>query len=168
MPPSQPAITSHLKDAKLRVKDGLKFFIKPTQTKLFSGMVFDTMTLSILDAYPDNTEILVSLPFESKIVSEWRCYVRYNKIIDARNYSGDFKIIPDFSWAETYLSEDDGICEFNKLKTYPSAFTMDIGILENGSNVIVEYNDMWAIGNYGIDNSDYYKLLRERYFEIIR
>ena len=168
MPPSQASITSNLKEAKLRIADGQKFFIKPTQTKLFSGMVFDTMTLSTLDPYPDNTEVLVSLPFEYKITSEWRCYIRFNKIIDARNYSGDFKEIPNFSWAETYLSENDGVFEFNKLKTYPSAFTMDLGVLENGRTVIIEYNDMWAIGNYGIDNSDYYKLLRERYFEIIR
>jgi len=40
-------------------------------------------------------------------------------------------------------------------------------MLENGEVVVIEYNDMWAIGNYGIDNSTYFHLLRKRYFEII-
>lgn len=166
LPTSQASIQSTIKEFREREDS---FFIKPLQTKLFSGMVVDSMNISILDSYPEETKILVSLPFESKILSEWRCYVRYNKIIDARNYSGDFKIIPDFKWAEKFLDPNDtSLHEFNKLKFYPTSFTMDLGILENGHNVIIEYNDMWAIGNYGIDNSDYYKLLRERYFEIIR
>jgi hypothetical protein len=50
----------------------------------------------------------------------------------------------------------------------PSAYTIDIGILDGGENVVVEFNDMWAIGNYGVDNSIYLRMLRRRYFEIVR
>jgi hypothetical protein len=32
---------------------------------------------------------------------------------------------------------------------------------------VVEFNDMWAIGNYGVPNDLYVKALRDRYFEII-
>lgn len=32
----------------------------------------------------------------------------------------------------------------------------------------VEFNDMWAIGNYGIPNDMYLKSLKDRYFEIIK
>ena len=133
-------------------------------------MVFDKMTLSILDSYSDNTHVYVSLPFDDKIITEWRCYIHYNKIIDIKNYSGRFDILPDLKWAEIYLKEetDNVSYEFNKLNKFPIAFTMDLGVLENGKTVIIEYNDMWAIGNYGINNYDYYKLLRERYFEIVK
>jgi len=27
---------------------------------------------------------------------------------------------------------------------------------------------MWAIGNYGMENTLYYRMLKERYFEIVR
>lgn len=49
-------------------------------------------------------------------------------------------------------------------KDFPIAYTIDIGILESGENVVIEYNDMWAIGNYGIPNDLYLRLLKDRYF----
>ena len=33
---------------------------------------------------------------------------------------------------------------------------------------VVEFNDMWAIGNYGISNDLYVRMLKERYFDIIK
>lgn len=159
MKPSQNFITIKITDAIDRVENGQKLFIKPEQIKLFSGMVFDNMCINILKEFPDNTEVYVSLPFESKILSEWRFYIRDKNIIDARNYSGDFTIVPNFKLANDLVKNND---------KFPISYTMDIAILENNKNVIIEYNDMWAIGNYGMDNSDYYKLLRLRYFEIIK
>jgi len=74
--------------------------------------------------------------------------------------SGDFFTAPSKEYLESVINS-------NKSK-FPIAYTIDIGVLENGDNVVVEYNDMWAIGNYGINNYDYFKLLRERYFEIVK
>jgi hypothetical protein len=55
------------------------------------------------------------------------------------------------------------------------AYTIDVGILSSipfGSsereNVIIEFNDMWAIGNYGMENKRYLRMLVDRYFEIIK
>jgi hypothetical protein len=50
---------------------------------------------------------------------------------------------------------------------------MDVGVADlTGMNAlytfIVEFNDMYAIGNYGMPNDLYLRLLRERYFEIMR
>lgn len=157
--PYQDYTTTTLSIAKEKIANGEKWFVKPIQTKLFTGMVFDLMTLSNLNPYPDDTEVLMSKPFEKKIISEIRCYIRHNKIVDARNYSGDFRIMPNWEFVEI-------MCK--ALVDPPSAYTIDIGILEDNTNVVVEFNDMWAIGNYGMDNKDYYKLLRERYFEIVR
>ena len=57
-------------------------------------------------------------------------------------------------------------------KDFPVAYTADVAILEDPvgdhHNEIVEFNDMWAIGNYGIENHLYLRLLRERYFQIMR
>jgi hypothetical protein len=148
-----------ISDVLDRVKSGEKLFIKPVSTKLFTGMVFDSMSISMLDKIDSNVEVWVCSPFNKKILSEWRNYVRSGKIIDSRNYSGDFRIAPNWDWVDKQI---------NNLKGFPSCYTIDVGILEDNSMVVIEYNDMWAIGNYGMDNSDYYRMLRERYFEIIR
>jgi hypothetical protein len=159
MKPTQEVKQLWLSDAIDRVKSGQKLFIKPQETKLFSGMVFDKMCLSMIEKFPDETEVYVAEPFTSSIISEWRLYVQHTKVVDARNYSGDFKITPNWVYADFILKSGED---------FPSCFTLDLAVLQNGETTAVEYNDMWAIGNYGIDNLTYYKLLRERYFEIIR
>jgi hypothetical protein len=148
-----------LGEVKQRVSNGEKLFIKPYDIKLFTGFVYDGYGYSILDAIDDNTKLIVYQPFSSKILSEWRVYVYRNSIEDWKNYSGSIAILPDYNYVESVIYE-------NKL-TFPDTYTIDIGILESGENVVIEYNDMWAIGNYGIDNDVYLKLLQHRYNQIM-
>lgn len=98
-------------------------------------------------------------PFESPIVSEWRIYVLNDRIEDSRNYSGEFTISPNYEYVMTVINNNRG--------KFPCAYTIDIGILDNSETVVVEYNDMWAIGNYGVPNDIYLRMLKDRYFEII-
>jgi len=149
-----------LKEALNRVYSGETLFIKPMEIKLFTGFVHDGMQYSCLNGIPDETLVMLYEPFKFDIVSEWRCYVYNNTITDIRNYSGDFFVTPN----EEYITN---IIKTNK-DTFPIAYTIDVGVLANGENVVVEYNDMWAIGNYGIPNYLYLRLLRARYFEIIK
>lgn len=153
-----------LSEVKTRIENGETLFVKPKQIKLFTGMVVNKQFIFSLNPYPDDTDVIVSKPFESEIVSEWRCYVRKNiigdPIVDIRCYSGDTFVIPKKEFILELFNQ-------NILK-YPKAYTIDVAILENGENTVVEYNDMWAIGNYGIENEKYVSLLKERYFEIIR
>lgn len=153
-----------LSEAKLRIENSETLFVKPKQIKLFTGMVVSKKFIFCLNPYSDDTDVIVCKPFESEIASEWRCYVRErlgkDPIVDIRCYSGDPFIIPNKDFILKLFNE-------NILK-YPKAYTIDVAILENGENTVVEYNDMWAIGNYGIENEKYLSLLKERYFEIIR
>ena len=59
-----------------------------------------------------------------------------------------------------------------KLKGFPSTFTIDMAIYKKHPKIrlktVVEFNDMWAIGNYGISNDLYVRMLKERYFDIIK
>jgi hypothetical protein len=135
-------------------------FIKPFDIKLFTGFVLDQMVYSSIANISDDTMVMVYDVFPSPIKSEWRCYIGRDRIIDIRNYSGDIFTTPDESYLESVISSNKGL--------FPTAYTIDIGILENGDNVVIEYNDMWAIGNYGIDNYEYFSLLKSRYFEIVK
>jgi hypothetical protein len=149
-----------LNEAHKIIMGGKKLFIKPVDIKLFTGLVLDGCIYSCLENLPGDTKVMAYKPFESPIESEWRVYVHNNKIVDSRNYSGDFKVSPDYSYVESVIVDNKN--------SFPVAYTTDIGILENGENVVIEFNDMWAIGNYGLPNDLYLRLLRDRYFEIIR
>ena len=143
-------------EAKKRSNLGEKLFIKPVELKLFTGLVLDGFIYSSIKDLPDNTIVMAYEPFEYEIESEWRLYVHNDEIVDARNYSGDFYVTPEYDYIESvFLNEIRG--------KFPKAYTIDIAILYSSENVVVEYNDMWAIGNYGVPNDLYLKLLRERY-----
>ena len=149
-----------LEDAHKRVTNGSKIFIKPVEIKLFTGLVLDGMQHSCLTNLPPETKVMVYDVFNSKILSEWRLYVHNDKLVDARSYSGEFIIFPNYEYAMKVISNNKG--------EFPCAYTVDIAVLESNENVVVEFNDMWAIGNYGIPNDIYLKLLKDRYFEIIK
>ncbi len=158
-----------LKEAHKRVADGEKLFIKPVEIKLFTGLILDGVVYSCLKGLPDDTMVMAYEPFKEKIVSEWRIYIQDDKMIDSRNYSGDFTVSPNYDYV-------NGIIENNKT-LFPCSYTIDIGILSPRfrftthdycvDNVVVEFNDAWAIGNYGMPNDLYLKFLQKRYFEIV-
>lgn len=149
-----------LGEAKERANNGFNLFIKPVDIKLFSGLILDGITHTCLNNISDDVLVLAYDTFPSPILSEWRCYVHNNQIIDSRNYSGEFTVSPNYNYVDEIIKENR--------KEFPCAYTIDVGILENGDNVVIEFNDMWAIGNYGLDNITYLRLLRDRYFEIIK
>jgi ATP-grasp domain, R2K clade family 2 len=145
---------------KIKQDNNQKWFIKPLTIKLFTGFIFDKWSLSSISGIDDDCDIMVYDVFDSQIKSEWRCYIHMDKVVDIRNYSGDLFTIPDKNYLEEIIKQNRDV--------FPIAYTIDIGILENSQNVVVEYNDMWAIGNYGMPNDLYLRLLKDRYFEIIR
>lgn len=133
-------------------------FIKPVHQKLFTGMVYSPDTIGQLSWLPEDTEVFTAQPFDAAIVSEERCYIWNGQVKDIRNYAGDFSVHADIGWVRSLV---------NKLPAFPVAYTMDVAVLADGKSVVVEFNDMWAIGNYGIENGIYYEMLRDRYFEIM-
>ena len=153
-----PQITT-IQEVVERINSGEELFVKPVSIKLFTGMVFKREYLSLLNKLPQETQVMVEKPFESPIVSEWRMYVDKGKIRYIGNYSGDIFTYPHIS-----LRIEEHIQEMSEKFI---SFTCDVAILKNGHIEIVEYNDMWAIGNYGMPNDEYLNSLKKRYFQIV-
>lgn len=149
-----------LGEIKRSAQLGNKHFIKPFDIKLFTGFVIDQMQYSSLNGIPDETPVMVYEPFKYPIESEWRCYILNNRVEYIANYSGDFLVNLNGTYLQKVIADNKS--------TFPTAYTIDIGVLANGENVVIEFNDMWAIGNYGVPNDLYLRMLKERYFEIIR
>lgn len=157
-----------LQEAHDRVGNGEKIFIKPLEIKLFTGLVLDGFIYKQLTDLPQDTKVMAYEPFKDNIISEWRIYIHKNKIVDSRNYSGRVTENINYGWVEHRLSD-------LKDKNFPIAYTMDVAVLDAmpstpiyAGQAIIEFNDMWAIGNYGMPNDLYLQLLKDRYFEITK
>lgn len=153
--------TEKLGEVRFQISKDKKLFVKPFKIKLFTGLVVDKYNISSLREFGDELEVMV-YPVIDKIKSEWRLYIENNKIVDARNYSGEFRINPNYEYAFMVIQEYKHMM--------PICYTMDLAMCDNVWNhtFVVEFNDMWAIGNYGIPNDLYLSMLRKRYFEIIK
>lgn len=90
------------------------------------------------------------------IKSEWRVFVFNNRILDVRNYAGDFFLMPD----KKLLEE---ITEKYSKQTAKTAFSFDVGIFKN-KTFLIEMHDFFSLDFYGF--SDYYHipLMFERCF----
>jgi hypothetical protein len=149
---------------KLKIED-LPIFIKPAiDIKLFTGFVLDNnSTLSNIAMYYSevnpNTKIFTSEPID--IISEYRCFVHKGELVGMKHYSGSFQKFPDMFEVKMMIE---------KFKNEaPVSYTLDIGIIKKGTEektVLIEINDFWAIGGYGLDSKIYVKMLIDRFQQI--
>lgn len=141
-------------------------FIKPTQIKLFTGTVVDEFMAEQYKRNYSDAEIIVQEVIPN-IESEFRVYVFRGKIADIKHYSG--KLLTDTYGAYNFV---DKLLKGDKLDGFPPAFTVDVATYHKHPKItfktVIEFNDMWAIGNYGVSNDLYVRMLKERYFDIIK
>jgi hypothetical protein len=144
--------------------DDLPIFIKPVyDVKLFTGFVLEkSTTLHNIGMYYSNvnpnTAVYTSEPIN--IVSEYRCFVHKNELVGIKHYSGDFNVFPNTSEIKSMIQKyrDES----------PVSYTLDVGLVrDNGfKTILVEINDFWAIGGYGLDGKTYVRMLIDRFQEI--
>jgi len=131
------------------------YFIKPSKdVKLFTGELIENETqLDMLRDYHlvyDDTEVYVCAKVD--FVSEYRCFVHEGQLKGIQYYQGDFKVLPNVETIEAMIGD---------YESANCAYTLDVGVINDGlpfgslSTVLVEVNDMWAIGSYGMNAKDY-------------
>lgn len=131
-------------------------FIKPVEDKKFTGVVVrSTKDLIGCGTWNEDTEILCSEVVN--FVAEWRCFVRYGKILDVRRYKGDWKVHFDPKIIEEAIS---------KFTSAPNGYSIDFGLTDKGETLLIEVNDGYSLGYYGLFNLDYAKLLSARWAEL--
>lgn len=137
-------------------------FIKPAyDVKLFTGCVIDSdQSLMFLKQFSNvNDDTVVYESSLLNFVSEYRCFVHEEKLEGIQYYLGDFKQYPDVDVIEDMIAS---------YKASNCAYTLDVGITEDGRTVLIEVNDMWAIGSYGMDARTYTLMCVRRMREIGR
>lgn len=80
------------------------------------------------------------------IVSEYRCFVYNDKLVGIQYYSGEFDVFP----------KSETIYEMLKIFKYdygngtaPQAYTLDVGINDNGDTIPIECHEFFSCGLYG-------------------
>lgn len=133
-------------------------FVKPKdETKKFAGKVVRTYKdfIGLID--PDGPTAI----WCSEIVdfrTEWRCFIRYNEILDIRRYKGDWDTHPDLSVIRAAITDYS--------ETAPAAYALDFGIDGEGTMKLVEINDGHSLGTYGMQPVSYAKFLSARWAQL--
>lgn len=91
-------------------------------------------------------------------ISEWRVYVSNKEIIGIKHYKGSVFKIPQEKTIKEII---------NSYTTQPNTYTIDIGITEINFNILIEVNDGYSSGNYGLNEIQYAKFLRDGYRQYI-
>lgn len=152
-------ITQSTIEAIANNPDFWNVFVKPKgHLKKFTGRhIKSTYDLIGCGERGADVPIWVSEPVD--FVSEWRVFVRYGKILGVKHYKGD--------WRGQYNSEviEEAVSCYENA---PAGYAMDFGLTSDGRTLIVEVNEGYAIGNYGLFYIDYAKLIAARWAEMTK
>jgi hypothetical protein len=134
------------------------FFIKPLEDhKLFTGYVVKSqhdLLHAKMRVKPDS-KILLSEAVS--FISEYRCFVLDGKLVGCKNYTGDFRVLPDFEIIESAITDYQG---------QPAGYSIDFGVTDDGRTLLIEMNDGFGLSAYGLNKIIYCKILQARWDQI--
>ncbi|HEX8655934.1 MAG TPA: ATP-grasp domain-containing protein [Hymenobacter sp.] len=133
-------------------------FVKPMHAaKKFTGvLVRSTRDLIGCGDQHEDTPVWCAEPVH--FVAEWRCFVRYGRILDARPYKGDWRAHFDPTVVEQALAA--------YAPEAPAAFALDVGCTATRATLVVEVNDGHSLGAYGLMPLAYAKFLSARWAQM--
>lgn len=134
-------------------------FVKPMHSsKKFTGRLVRGMNDLIgCGDQQEDTQVWCSEPVN--FVSEWRCFVRYGQILDVRPYRGDWRQHFDYRIIEQAVKAYENA---------PKGCALDFGLTDKGQTLLVEVNDGYSLGAYGLISVMYAKLLSARWAELTK
>lgn len=137
----------------------IPIFVKPARkSKEFVAGVLTKQSSKELffKDHSDDTPVLVSEVVD--FVSEYRGYVIDGELKGIKHYLGDFRIFPDMKVV------DNAIADY---KTQPAGYSIDFGVTSDGRTLLIECNDGWSLGNYGLNDTTYSTLLSKRWLQLM-
>jgi len=151
---------STLGEVRARVAgEGAPLFIKPAATfgKLFSGHVVSEFK-DLIQTANCSDEMSVWWSDALELKGEFRGFVLRGELVGWRHYFGDFRCALDFSRVEGALERWDA---------RPIACAMDWALTASGETVLVEVNDAYSLGCYGLAPHLYAPMLANRWRQIV-
>lgn len=132
-------------------------FVKPVEGKRFAGCaVAGTKDLIGKGCCGEDFPVICSEVID--FVSEYRCFVRHGEILDVRHYRGDWSKAPDRAVVERAIAAYDSA---------PAGYAADFGVTSDGRTLLVEVNDGYSLGPYGLWPELYAQLLSARWAQMV-
>ncbi len=133
-------------------------FIKPLENgKAFTGhIVAEFRDLIQTASLPDDFPVLVQEVVQ--LESEWRVFVLRGEVLGVGYYYGDPLRFPDGAVVKEMLRAH---------KDPVAAYGLDVGVTAGGQTLLVELNDGYALGCYGLPPTKYARLLEARWDELM-
>ena len=91
---------------------------------------------------------------------EYRVFVIRGNIVGTKHYAGDSSIAVDAS----VINQAIELLEQSTQKT--AAYAVDFGVRATVQTAVVEWNDGYSLGSYGLDRAIYTDLLITRWREL--
>lgn len=143
------------------------YFVKPTRSKAFTGKIIGGVADIVgCGNHSEDYEVIVSEPLD--ICAEWRCFIIYDELIDVRPYG---MLMDKTRQSYCYHYDSKVLLEMMEaFKTWnerPTACSMDICVTKDGRTLLVELNDAYALGCYGLPAIYYAKLISARWSQLL-
>ncbi|MBD2578844.1 ATP-grasp domain-containing protein [Oscillatoria sp. FACHB-1406] len=137
-------------------------FVKPaSRRKQFTGKVFSSLNdLWCLGNTSRREEIFCSNVVTFK--SEYRAYIIHSQIVGIYHYGGD----SEFEIDRAVILE--AIQHLDRSKESLAGYSLDFGRLDNGETALVEMNEGFSLGNYGLSDESYADLIIARWEELMK
>ena len=144
------------------------YFVKPVKDKAFTGKIIKSISdLMGTGNTDEDYEVIVSEPMD--IVAEWRCFIMYDELLDVRPYGlvsgGDDYCGYKYHYDYAVLSRM--IEKFRTWEERPAACSLDICVTKDGETRLVEINDAYALGCYGLHCLFYAKFISARWSQLL-
>lgn len=133
-------------------------FVKSVGGKVLDGHLLENGLRSA--GYPDETPVYVSEPVRFR--SEWRVFVAEGELLGVRPYKGSPYLPPDERTVRAMLAA------FLASGEAPAAFGMDVGVVEGKGTLLVEVNEGFSLGTYGLAPPLVARMLEARWAEFER
>jgi hypothetical protein len=136
----------------------LPVHVKPRDRhKLFAGKVVrEYRDFISLSGVPADEPVLVQEVVD--LVSEWRGTVLRGKVLNVAHYKGDALSFPD---AKVIAGAVEAFT------SAPIGYGMDWAVTADGRAMLVEINDGFALGNYGVRGHHYTALIECRWRQLM-
>lgn len=138
--------------------EGFQVHVKPSRRqKLFAGTIVQGFRDFIpLSGVPDDEPVTVQEVV--RFASEWRAYVLRGRIVGVANYKGDPMQFPSAHVLQQAVE---------RFADAPIGYGIDWGVTDDGRTLLIEANDGYALGNYGLRGSLYTALIECRWRELM-
>ncbi|MCC2667559.1 MAG: hypothetical protein K0Q72_30 [Armatimonadetes bacterium] len=134
------------------------YFIKPVsgQAKRFTGHAVHSFRDLIKTAgLPNDVPVFCSAAVSFR--TEYRGFVHQGGLVGCKHYAGCFRHAPDFEVVDAAIAA---------YTSAPVAYSLDVGVTDDGRTLLIEVNDGYSLGHYGLDPVPYARLLADRWLEI--